>query len=512
MATEKCVLNVDLADVWDQPDRKRGEILRTLAWGDNVDVTERTPTHLGVKCTRSVTLPDGSVLTEEVTGYIVPTASSGLAPSDVVIPRSQNKVLRVNFIDVQQGDAAVIETPKGKSILVDGGENQLFARYLAGRFRKTTAAKPKVFDCIVVTHGDADHFSGLPKILDSESNSEPRKRLFAATKRVFHNGLVKRPSTRNGKRVTDKELLGPTTTTADGLFLTGLESDLLAVDDADMNREFVKWKETLAAWSQRAPIEFRRLAYGDTTAFDWINEQDLRIEVLGPITHTVAGKPALRFLGEPPKGPRLSHEVLDTSPVGFSGTSASHTINGHSIVLRVVYGGFSYLLTGDLNDEASRFLARSHNAGDINLVADVFKAPHHGSADFSGAFLQAVAPIVNVVSSGDESVAKEYIHPRATLMGALGRYSRAAEPLVFVTELVAFFQLEGPSKLTDTAKDTKRGTFFGFSRAAWGSVKTRTNGTRLLVFADSANVKMKEAYAYELDDGGVPQPARVVKV
>ncbi|HAP78492.1 MAG TPA: competence protein, partial [Acidimicrobiaceae bacterium] len=55
-----------------------------------------------------------------------------------------------------------------------------------------------------------------------------------------------------------------------------------------------------------------------------------------------------------------------------------------------------------------------------------------------------------------------YIHPRATLMGALGRYSRAAEPLVFVTELVAFFQLEGPSKLTDTAKDTKRGTFFGF--------------------------------------------------
>ena len=69
--------------------------------------------------------------------------------------------------------------------------------------------------------------------------------------------------------------------------------------------------------------------------------------------------------------------------------------------------------------------------------------PHHGSADFSGAFFQMVSPVVSVVSSGDESARKEYIHPRATLMGALGRYSRVAEPLVFVTELVAFFNVEG---------------------------------------------------------------------
>ena len=68
--------------------------------------------------------------------------------------------------------------------------------------------------------------------------------------------------------------------------------------------------------------------------------------------------------------------------------------------------------------------------------------PHHGSADFSGAFLQAVSPVVSVVSSGDENARKEFIHPRATLVGALGKYSRLEEPLVFVTELVAFFQVE----------------------------------------------------------------------
>ena len=174
-----------------------------------------------------------------------------------------------------------------------------------------------------------------------------------------------------------------------------------------------------------------------------------------------------------------------------------------------MYGGFSYLFAGDLNDEASRFLAREHNLGAINLRSEVFKVPHHGSADFSGGFFQAVSPVISVVSSGDENARKEYIHPRATLMGALGRWSRVPEPLVFVTELVAFFNVEGWSRLTDSKKAKKRGDFFGFSRTAFGLVKTRTNGHRLLVYTDSGNVKMKEAYAYELDETGVPTPAEV---
>ena len=97
-------------------------------------------------------------------------------------------------------------------------------------------------------------------------------------------------------------------------------------------------------------------------------------------------------------------------------------------MLRLSYGGFSFLFSGDLNDEASRTLAREHNRGNLNLRSEVLKVPHHGSADFSGAFIQAVSPIVSVVSSGDESARKEYIHPRATLMGALGKWSRVPEP------------------------------------------------------------------------------------
>lgn len=503
------VINVDLADVWETKDRKK--LLRTLAWGDEVTVFEQTRSFLKVGFTIFEEAKDGSVVGRVVTGHIVPTSSSGIKTADVVIPKNRNRVLRVNFVDVQQGDGAVIESPAGKVVLVDGGDNQLFARYLAGRFRGTTRARPQPIECILVTHGDADHFVGLPKILDSETHEEKLKRLFIQPKRVYHNGIVKRPSTRNEKRVPDKELLGPTKKVGQELFLVGLVDNLLSVPDGQMNQPFTAWKDTLSTYKKRGKIEFRRLAFGDDDAFDFLADEDIRVEVLGPLTSEVAGKPALKFLGDPPKGPRVGHESLETTELKAKGLSASHTINGHSIVFRLTYGSFSFLFSGDLNDEAGRFLTREHNKGTLNLKADVFKVPHHGSADFSGAFIQAVAPIVSIVSSGDESARKEYIHPRSTLMGALGRWSRVAEPLVFVTELVAFFNMEGKARLTDTKKDKKRGEFFSFSRSVFGLVKTRTDGTRLLVYTDSANLKMKEAYAYGLDQAGLAVPETVLR-
>jgi beta-lactamase superfamily II metal-dependent hydrolase len=509
--SQACVINVDLADVWGQAGRK--QFVRTLSWGDQVTVTGQTTTRIEIETVSFKQEPDGSLTPVKEVGFLEPAKSSGIKAAEVVRPRQQNEVLKVDCVDVQQGDGAVIESPDGKVILVDGGDNQLFARYLAARFRGTTAQNPKEIDCILVTHGDADHFDGMAEVFASETLKEKRKRLFIQPRRCYHNGIVKRPSEKNGKRVPDVELLGATRKAGGTTFLTGLEEDLLAVPDAEMNKPFKKWKAALAAYDQRSKVTFRRLQFGDDQAFSFFNQGDLEIQVLGPLVELVAGKPALRFLGDPPKGPRIGHESLSLGGDDFKGHSASHTINGHSVVFRLAYGGFSYLFCGDLNDEASRFLTREHNAGRLNLRAEVFKVPHHGSADFSGAMLQAVSPIVSIVSSGDESAQKEYIHPRATLMGALGKWSRVAEPLVFVTELVAFFNVEGWSKLSrpKTRQEKARGEFFGFSRSAFGIVKTRTDGKRLLVCTDSAIVDMKEAYAYALDTSGAPQPSPVLR-
>jgi Metallo-beta-lactamase superfamily len=504
------VINIDLADVFEQPERK--SFLHTLAWGDYVEVLEMTDTFIRINTTKYEKKDDGSILPIEIEAYICPAKSSNLSPADIVIPRTDNKVLKVNFVDVQQGDGAVIESPDGKIILVDGGDNQLFARYLATRFRKTSETNPKEIDCILVTHGDADHFEGLTEIHKSETNSEPRKRLFIAPKRVYHNGLVKRPSKdEHDKKTPEKQLLGPTQVVNGKTILTGLVTNLLDVPDEEMNLPFRQWKQSLSEWNTRSTIEFRKLSFGEDDAFDFFNSNDLEISVLGPILTEENSIAGLKFLGTPPKGPRIGHESLSLNEDEFKGFSASHTINGHSIVFRLRYGGFSYLFCGDLNDESSRILANKHQTGETNLRSEVFKVPHHGSADFSGAFLQMVSPIVSVISSGDESAKKEYIHPRATLMGALGRSSRVDEPLIFVTELVAFFNLEGWARVTDKKKDQKRGEFFAFSRTAYGIVKTRTDGTRMMVYTDSGKTDMKEAYCYSLDQNGLPIPAPVIR-
>lgn len=525
------LINVDLAKIKVPATGGQKAETRLLAWGDEVEVVNVTSEHVEVKVTIFKPQEDGSVKPERVSGFITPGKSSGLKPSEIVVERKDSRILKIDFVDVQQGDGSVIESPAGKVILIDGGDNQLFARYLANRFRGTSETRPREIECILVTHGDADHFQGLIKIHESETLERlPKwKRLFIHPQRVYHNGLVKRPSEgKNGAKRKEQEMLGATKVVKDPetgkyvTIITGLETNLLAVDDEQMNKPFRDWKRALKTYKKRGPIKFRRLKQGDDDAFDFLEDEGIKVRVLGPIL-TAGG---LKFLGVPPKGPRVGQESLQLEGHDFKGFSASHTINGHSVIFKLNYGKFNFLFTGDLNDEAGRLLARAHNEGRINLQSEVFKVPHHGSADFSGAFIQAAAPVISVVSSGDESARKEFIHPRATIMGALGRHSRVEEPLVFVTELVAFFQMEG--FITPECHVIKEGkavikdgevqllkergkTFFAFSRAAFGIVMVRTDGERLLVYTNSGQSELKEAYAYCMDEFGKPQPIAVRK-
>ena len=517
-----------------------GQILQVLALRDGiivrvgeyercrVEVEEITDEHVRIKTTKFVEKPDGSIEPVPTSGYIAPSAASGIESDEVVATREEAGVLKVDFVDVQQGDASAIETPGGRIILVDGGDNQLFARYLASRYRDTREDETRDVECIVVTHGDADHFSGLVEIQESETHPLEYKRFFMRPRRVYHNGLVKRPSS-----VAEKDSFGQSVEVGENRIITELETNLLEVEDSEMNQYFQRWKEALATYDGReeGTIEFRRLVKGDDDAFDFLGDENLEVEVLGPILTREDGVEGLRFLGEPEEGPRVGHHSLEESADSrFSGISASHTINGHSVVLRLTYGEFSILFAGDLNEEAETDLLRAHENGEIDLRSEVLKAPHHGSDDFLPEFVGAIAPMISVISSGDENARKEYIHPRATLVGALGKHSRAAEPIIFVTELVAFFKAEGflrPEfhEITEDGaplmKDGQpvmneeaeaRGRFFAFSRAAFGLVMVRTDGDRLLVYTNSARTNFKEVYAFGTDDAGEPVPAKVRRV
>jgi len=101
-------------------------------------------------------------------------------------------------------------------------------------------------------------------------------------------------------------------------------------------------------------------------------------------------------------------DVLDPETVVGEGDP-----NETMVVMRLVYGQASVLLTGDLTEKDERRLLQ---AG-VLLDSDVLKVPHHGSKySSSDAFLRAVSPAVTVVSTGAKN---RYGHPTKEALARL---------------------------------------------------------------------------------------------
>jgi competence protein ComEC len=69
--------------------------------------------------------------------------------------------LRVYFFDVGQGDAALVRTPTGKNILIDGGPDDL----VLWRLGEELPFYVRRLDYIIVSHFHDDHITGLIEIL-----------------------------------------------------------------------------------------------------------------------------------------------------------------------------------------------------------------------------------------------------------------------------------------------------------------------------------------------------------
>jgi len=97
-------------------------------------------------------------------------------------------------------------------------------------------------------------------------------------------------------------------------------------------------------------------------------------------------------------------------PGGFANENLD---NENSLVLKLVYGKFSLLLTGDAGIPAEDGLIRQ----DATLPATVLKLGHHGSKGSSSErFLQAVQPVVAVIQVGADN---SYGHPHREVLERL---------------------------------------------------------------------------------------------
>ncbi|MFN2497472.1 MAG: ComEC/Rec2 family competence protein [Pyrinomonadaceae bacterium] len=233
--------------------------------------------------------------------------------------------LHLDFLDVGQGDTALVTFPDGATLLVDGGGRPGPFRQDVGsdndeeKFERDARSIGETVvseflwhrgldhvDYLLATHADADHIDGFN---DIARNFRVRAALVA---RVPKNDL-----------------------------------------------EFTRFSAALSA--QRVPVQV--IGAGDQLRF-------------GNVTMSVLWPPSTQRI-ELPSG------------------------NNDSIVLKVVFGQRSFLLTGDIEAPAERVLATLAET----LRTDAVKVAHHGSKTSSiAAFISATQPRYAIISVGQNSI------------------------------------------------------------------------------------------------------------
>ena len=98
----------------------------------------------------------------------------------------------------------------------------------------------------------------------------------------------------------------------------------------------------------------------------------------------------------------------------YTGTNTSD-LNSTSIIIKMIFGNYSYLFTGDTTSEIEKLIFKE------NIDVDVLKVAHHGSKTSSSLeFLQKVTPSYAIISVGKNN---SYNHPSTTTINRLKKYT-----------------------------------------------------------------------------------------
>ncbi|MDY2950375.1 MAG: MBL fold metallo-hydrolase, partial [Lachnospiraceae bacterium] len=87
--------------------------------------------------------------------------STNRLPADIPFANEQKELLTVTFLDVGQGDAAVLQCG-GQTMMIDGGKAKA-SSYIYSWLKKNQIS---YLDVMVATHTDADHIGGLSGALN----------------------------------------------------------------------------------------------------------------------------------------------------------------------------------------------------------------------------------------------------------------------------------------------------------------------------------------------------------
>jgi len=230
---------------------------------------------------------------------------------------ARSQPLRVTFLDVGQGDAAIVQFPDGRTLSIDAGGVVSTSFDIGGRVVSPAlwALGVPRLDYMSVTHGDNDHIGGAASVFRDFTPLE------------VWEGVPVPP------HAATREL------------------------------------RTLA---DRAGTAWRTLQQADRVSFG-----------------------AVDLVVHHPARPDWERQRVR---------------NDDSEVIEILYGGVSFVFTGDITRDVERTLAPSFSRAPIRIL----KVPHHGSGTSSSqGFVEALRPDVAVISAGRGN---PFGHPVASVL------------------------------------------------------------------------------------------------
>ena len=308
--------------------------------------------------------------------------------------------LQVHVLDVGpvEGDAILIISPSGKSVLIDAGD--------AGKGKVIIEALKRYnvqqLDYFIATHPHPDHLGGADEVIKTTK-----------VLNVIDNG--------QGLDVPES--------------LITQSKPATPSDKSPANKKPVKQKLDKSSAVTKFYDEYKEAIAKSGAHYE---------KAQAGATYDLGGGARLTVLA--PTEPLFTKDKLK---------KGGNVPNANSIVLRLDYGDFSMLLPGDAEEQTEHRLLTK----DLNLKVKILKIAHHGSKYATGQdFVARVKPEVAIISCGEWN---RYGHPSQVVLDRLRAANAKLYRTDLQGEISITTRGRENDYVIKTAKETKNDLWLG---------------------------------------------------
>ena len=302
----------------------------------------------------------------------------------------QMEDLKISMLDVGQGECLLIESPSGVNYMIDAGTTSVSN---LTKYRIAGAVKYEGIGCIdymIVTHPDTDHMSAVLELLEAMPSAQDENK--------------------ENNHITNHSCIAGNTKEN----VSAVDTESGFTDAADQN--YNDTDEKNAANAANSNTVSYNLAIKNLMLY-YMPDNEHYQELV-----QLAAERGVNVINIH-AGMKLSDADMTLRCIYPSESLSSDDANEYSLVFELLYGDFSAVITGDVEETGEKDIVSLGTIGLSRNSYTLLDVAHHGSKSSSSVeFIDRVSPSAAIISAGVNNM---YGHPheqtlqRLTDVGAL---------------------------------------------------------------------------------------------